>query len=182
MRALIAVVVVALLSPGCTSTRIVGSDGASSQHGQLDYREAQNVLRGEKVRVILADGQHVDGSIAGITADSVTIRRESDASLALLATDSVQRMARVDRVGGGLLGFLGGTFGGMLVGVGVGEIATPYSDGWRGLGVAMYGLGGAMYGLGGACLGMIAGTAYGASHGVVQVYEFRHDSVHMGTP
>lgn len=174
-RVVVIATVLVLLLSGCTSTLIVGGEGERSEKGQLTYREVQDRLRGKTVRVILMSGQEFSGTIGGIANDSVRLWNDHGADWVAIPTHEVRGIEKTDRGGGGLLGFLGGAFGGLLVGGAVGEVLTPHGGDMRGLGVALYAVGG-------ACVGAVGGTIYGVSHGIVNSYQFRGESVVMGTP
>jgi hypothetical protein len=160
---------------GCTSTLFVGGDVESHEKSHLTYRQLQDRLRGKVVRVILRDDRPFTGAISEIAGDSVRLWREDGAELLAFATREVGRIEKTDHAGGGLLGFLGGTVGGLLFGGAVGEVATPRGGDMRGLGVALFAVGG-----GG--LGALGGTIYGAFHGIVNCYAFTADTLAVSVP
>ena len=164
-----------LLLSGCTSTRIVGSDVESHEKGRLTYRQLQDRLRGKAVCVVLRDDRKVLGTISEIARDTIRLWSDVGAESLAVSTRDVWRIEKTDHAGGGILGFLGGTIGGFLLGAGIGEIATPRGGDMRALGVALYALGG-------AGIGVVGGTIYGASHGIVNCYEFKVDSLSTSTP
>jgi hypothetical protein len=175
IKVVVPVTVLMLSLSGCTSTRIVVGEGEKNNKDQLTYREVQDRLRGKTVRVILMRGQEFSGIIGGISSDSVRLWNGNDADYVAIPTHEVRGIEKTDRAGGGLLGFLGGTVGGLLFGGGMGEVVTPHRGEMRGLGVALYAVGG-------ACVGAVGGTIYGVSHGIVNSYQFRGESVVTGTP
>lgn len=175
MKVLVIAAVLVCLATGCSSTRMVGGGGDNREKDQLTYQEVQDRLRGKTVRVILVSGEEIHGSVGRIARDSVRLWNDEGADSVVVPTREVRGIEKVDRAGGGLLGFLGGTCGGFLVGAGVGAVSTPHGGDMRGLGVALSALGW-------GCLGAVGGTIYGVSHGIVNYYEFLGDSVVTGIP
>ena len=174
-RVVLTAALVLLLFSGCTSTRIVGSDVDSHEKGQLTYRQLQDRLRGKAVCVLLRDDRKLLGTISEIARDTVRLWSDAGAESLAVSTRDVWRIEKTDHAGGGISGFLGGTVGGFLLGAGIGEIATPRGGDMRALGVAIFAVGG-------AGIGVVGGTIYGASHGIVNCYEFKADSLATSTP
>jgi hypothetical protein len=175
MRLVLASAVLLVLLAGCSSTRIVGGDVGNHRKSQLTYRQLQDRLRGKEVCVVLRDDRKFLGTISDVARDSVRLWSGTRAESVALSTREVWRIEKTDHVGGGILGFLGGIFGGLLLGAAIGEVAVPGGGDMRGLGVALYAVEG-------AGIGAVGGTIYGATHGTVNCYEFEVDSVAAGTP
>ena len=168
-------VVLLLAFAGCTSTRIVGGDTTGGPKDQLTYSQVQARLRGKSVCVILKDERRVLASVHSIAGDSVHLLDETSNSSLVVPTLEVSSIEYIHRVDGGVLGLLGGAFGGMLLGGAIGEMTVPRGGDMRGLGVAFAAIGG-------AGLGAIGGTIYGAVHGMVDRFEFEPESLKAGTP
>ena len=171
----IAGAVLLLAFAGCTSTRIVGEDTTGGPKDQLTYSQAQARLSGKSVCVILKDDRKVFASIHSIAGDSVHLLDETSNSSLVVPTREVRTIEYIHRVDGGVLGFLGGAFGGMLLGGAIGDMTVPRGGDMRGLGVVLAAMGG-------AGLGAIGGTIYGAVHGMVDRFEFEPESSKAGTP
>jgi hypothetical protein len=159
---------------GCAETRFIGE---TEQHGarvQLTYKQAHDRLRGKWVKVILRDSGEVRGTIIEIAPDSVRVVVDVESTRRAFAIHQVQWVEKTDHLDGGILGLLGGTVGGFLVGAGVGELTIPRGGDMRGLGIAIFSLGG-------AGLGALGGTIFGAAHGIVTRYEMA-DTLAAGPP
>ena len=167
--------VLLLALAGCTSTRIVGEGAPDGLKGQFTYAQVQNRLRGKSVCVTLKDNRSILASVHTIARDSVHLLDEASNSSLVVPTREVSTIQCVDRVDGGIMGFLGGALSGLLLGGAIGDMTLPRGDGMRGLGVAVAALGG-------AGLGAIGGTIYGAIHGMVDRFEFEPESLKTGTP
>ena len=168
-------VVLLLAFAGCTSTRIVGEGTPGGPKNQFTYAQVQDRLRGKSVCVTLKGNRRVLASIHTIAGDSVHLLDEVSNSSLVVSTREVSTIEYIHRVDGGVLGFLGGAFGGMLLGGAIGDMTVPRGGDMRGLGVVFAAIGG-----GG--LGAIGGTIYGAIHGMVDRYEFEPESLKAGTP
>ena len=127
-------------------------------------------LQSRVARVYLADNQDLLGNIVQITSDTVYVSDERTSHVLAIPTGAIQRIERVDRVGGFIGGFFGGTAGGLLAGGGVGALKASA----RG---EKFGFEGAMFAVIGAGVGALAGTVYGVIHGIVHVYQFQDESV-----
>ena len=167
--------VLLLAFAGCTSTRFVGGDTSGGSIDQLTYSQLQSRLRGKSVCMTLKDDRRILGIVYVIAADSVHLMEKTSNSSLAIPTYEVSTIEYIHRVDGGILGFLGGAFGGLLLGGVVGDMTAPHGGDMRGLGVAMAAIGG-------AGLGAIGGTIYGAVHGMVDRFEFEPDSLKTGTP
>jgi len=149
---------------GCAETRFIGE---TEQHGarvQFTYKQTHDRLHGKWVKVILRDSQEVQGTIIAIAPDSVCVLDDVESTRRAFAIHQVQWIEKTDHLDGGILGLLGGTVGGFLLGAGVGELTIPRGGDMRGLGIAIFSLGG-------AGLGALGGTIFGAAHGIVTRYE-----------
>ncbi len=161
-----------LIISGCTATLSVGGYTEIHERNQLTYSELQDHLCDKSVCVILNDNQKISGTIGGISRDSVRLRSDVSKESVAVATRDVCCIEKTNHVGGGILGFFGGTLGGFLFGLLVGEVVMPRGGDMRGLGVFLIAMGG-----GG--LGLVGGTLFGSIHGLVDRYEFEGDSLHV---
>ena len=110
------------------------------------------------------------GSVVQITGDTVFLSDKGTNKVLSIPTSTVQRIERVDRVGGFVGGLFGGFAGGGLVGGGVGALigATRGKE----IGIAAL-----IFAALGATVGEVAGAIYGVSHGIVHVYQFQDEPV-----
>jgi hypothetical protein len=166
--------VLAVFLSGCAETRIIGETEQHGARGQLTYKQAHDRLHGKWVKVILRDSQEVRGTIIGIAPDSVRVLDDVESTRRAFAIHQVRWLEKTDHLDGGILGLLGGTVGGFLLGAGVGELTIPRGGDMRGLGIAIFSLGG-------AGLGALGGTIFGAAHGIVTHYEMA-DTLAAGSP
>jgi hypothetical protein len=167
--------VLMLVLSGCTSTRLVTETAPNVDRGRLTHRQVHDRLQGKSVCVVLRTQQKILGAVREIAQDSIRLWSDSGSRYLAFPTREVDCIERTDHVGGGILGFLGGTVGGLLLGGAIGEMSMPHGGDMRGLGVAFAAVGG-------AGLGAIGGTIYGAVHGIVNRYEFPADTLVVGTP
>ncbi len=169
IKAVISAALLLLLISGCTATIGVGGYTGSHERKHLTYGELQDHLRDKSVCVILDDNRKIQGTISGISRDSVRLSGDADLQSIALSTRDLCCIEKTNHFAGGILGFLGGTFGGATLGMLVGEIAEG----------ELRGDGNVLFSVGGLTLGLVGGTLYGAIHGHVDRYEFEGDSLHV---
>jgi hypothetical protein len=169
MKASVSAMIFTLLLSGCTATIGVGGNTGSHERKHLTYGELQDRLRDKSVCVILNDNRMIQGTIGGISRDSLRLSGDDDMQPIAFSTSNVCCIEKTNHVKGGILGFLGGTYGGATLGMLVGEIVEG----------DFRSPGNSLLTFAGGTLGLVGGTLYGAIHGHVDRYEFEGDSLHV---
>lgn len=171
MKPAVFALILFILLSGCTATIGVGGYTGSHERKHLTYEALQEKLVDKSVCVILNDNRKIQGTINGISRDSVRLAGDDDMQPTAFSTRDVSCIENANHVLGGILGFLGGTFGGATLGMLVGEFVEG----------ELRGDGNLLFTVGGGTLGFVGGTLYGAIHGHVDRYEFEGDVVTTST-
>jgi len=158
------------LVSSCTSTRFVGQKTTVSRNDTLTYGETHRRLQSSVACVYLTDNQEMLRNVVQITSDTVYVSETRTSPVVAIPIGAVQRIERIDRVGGFVGGFFGGIAVGLLAGGGVGSLMGAAKG--ENIGFAA-----AVFAVLGAGVGALAGPVYGVIHGIVHVYQFQDESV-----
>ncbi|NUN08966.1 MAG: hypothetical protein HUU54_07310 [Ignavibacteriaceae bacterium] len=153
------------LLSGCSQTWQITEKVQPKEKNKLTFKLAQERLHGKEVKVLLRDKRQFNGIITEIASDSVHLQNDADTTERVFPTSQIKCIERTDYFAGGVLGCIGGTAGGLLLGAAISEAVIPPGGDMRGLGVMMV-----MVETG--TIGFLGGTIYGAISGRDSYYEF----------
>jgi hypothetical protein len=154
-------VISAITVSGCTYTHFISEDHSRAEGESLNYHQLDHKLRETFVEIDLVDSQVVFGTVSRVTTDSLLLIGDPSS----IPTHKIVTIETIDHFSGAVGGFLGGSFGGLLVSGAMGAVLDSKSDDRRGLRIAMVALAS-------AALGGVVGAYYGVVHGTVTRYYF----------
>jgi hypothetical protein len=163
-------IILSFLIYGCTSSYNVVPDDTVKQTQAITYRQVQEKIGSEQVKIITKNQIAYIASDVRIVSDSIYFLNVSDKRNIALPLLSIHAIVRTLYTDGAIRGLVYGSFLGAISGGLIGALVRDPKAEMSGLVVLVYGAGGA---LAGAALG----TTYGSAHGQVIEYRFSQDSV-----
>ncbi len=153
------------LLSGCSQTWQITEKVQPKEKLKITFELAQERLHGKRVSIFLRDNRQIIGILTEIASDSVRIWNDADTTERIYLTSQIKRIEKTDYFAGGVLGCIGGTACGILLGMAIAEAVIPPGGDMRGLGVLI------VMAEGGT-IGLLGGTIYGAVTGRDIYYEF----------